>query len=153
MAPVSSSIDFPIENVTGDALMRPIPLTALPSFHGLSSEDPDTFLFEFDIICRGYDYIADAQRLKIFHAIVKGKTLRWFMRFGGSTISSWEGMKEYFLEKYQYYSKSHDIKEEIFKFSQKEDENMEDCVERFKYILQRCGHSDLDKDILKFILL
>ena len=30
---------------------------------------------------------------------------------------------------------------------------MEDCVERFKYILQRSGHSDLDKDILKITLL
>jgi len=45
MAPVSSSIDFPIGNVTGDAPMRPIPLTTLPSFHGLASEDPDMFLF------------------------------------------------------------------------------------------------------------
>ena len=30
---------------------------------------------------------------------------------------------------------------------------MEECVERFKYILQRSGHSDLDNDILKIILL
>ena len=30
---------------------------------------------------------------------------------------------------------------------------MEDCVERFKYLLQRSGHSNLDKDILKIILL
>ena len=50
MALVSSSIDFPIGNVTGDAPMRPIPLTTLPSFHGLSYEDPDMFLFEFDIV-------------------------------------------------------------------------------------------------------
>ena len=34
MAPVSSSTDFPIGNVTGDAPMRPIPLTTLLSFHG-----------------------------------------------------------------------------------------------------------------------
>ena len=30
---------------------------------------------------------------------------------------------------------------------------MEDCVECFKNTLQRSGHSDLDKDILKIILL
>ena len=134
MAPVSSSIDFPIGNVTGDAPMRPIPLATLPIFHGISSKDPNTFLFEFHIICHGYDYIVDAEKLKIFPANLKGTTLRWFMGLGGSTITSWEGMKEAFLDKYQYYCKSHDINEEIFKFSQKEDENMEDCVERFKYI-------------------
>jgi len=30
---------------------------------------------------------------------------------------------------------------------------MEDCVERFKYTLQISSHSELDKDILKIILL
>ena len=30
---------------------------------------------------------------------------------------------------------------------------MEDFVERFKYSLQRSGHSDLDKDILKIFFL
>jgi len=36
---------------------------------------------------------------------------------------------------------------------QKEDENMEDCVERFKYTLQTSNHSNIDKDILKIIFL
>ena len=62
-------------------------------------------------------------------------------------------MQTAFLEKYQDYSKSRNIKEEIFKFTQKENESLEDCVERFKYLLQRSGHSDLDKEILKVILL
>ena len=88
MAPASSSIDFPIRNIIGDALMKPIPLTTLPNFHGLSSKDPNTFLFEFDIVCRGYDYIFDAHKLKIFPATLKGKSLRWFMGLGGRTISS-----------------------------------------------------------------
>lgn len=60
----------------------------------------------------------------MFPTTLKGTTLRWFMVLGESTITSREGMKEAFLEKYQDYCKSHDIKEEIFKFSQKEDENM-----------------------------
>ena len=51
------------------------------------------------------------------------------MGLGGSMITSWEEMKKSFLEKYQDYCKSHEIKQEIFKFAQKEDENMEDSVE------------------------
>ena len=98
MALVSYIIDFPIGNVTSDAPMRPIPLTALPSFHGLSFEDPDTFLFEFDIIFREYDFIADAQKLKIFPATLKEIALRWFMGLGGRMITSWEGMKEVFFQ-------------------------------------------------------
>ena len=73
--------------------MKPIPLTDLPNFHGLSSENPDTFLFEFDIVCWGYDYIVDAQKLKIFPATLKGATLSWFMGLGGNVISSGVMMK------------------------------------------------------------
>ena len=75
------------------------------------------------------------------------------MGLGGKYITTWDDMKTIFLEKYRDYSKSRDVKEEIFKIMQKEDENMEDFVECFKYSLHRSGHSDLDKDILKIIFL
>jgi len=45
MAPATSSIEFPIGDIMGDAPMKPIPLTILPNFHGISMEDPKTFLF------------------------------------------------------------------------------------------------------------
>ena len=60
MALATSSIEFPIGDIEGDAPMKPIPLTTLSNFHGISSEDLDTFLFEFNVVCWGYDYIFDA---------------------------------------------------------------------------------------------
>lgn len=75
MAPTTSTIEFPIGDLGASAPTKPIPLAALPSFHGLVSKDPDMFLFEFDIVCQGYDYIIDAQELKIFPATLKGTTL------------------------------------------------------------------------------
>jgi hypothetical protein len=53
-----STMVFSITNnpTWGMAPMKNIPLLALPNFHGLSTEDPDEFLFEFDILCRRYDY-------------------------------------------------------------------------------------------------
>jgi len=115
MAPTTSTIDFPIGDLGTSAPTKPIPLTTLHSFHGLTSEDPDTFLFEFDIVCRGYDYITNAEKLKIFPATLKGIALRWFMGLGGRSITTWEEMRTAFLEKYHDYCKSRDIKEEIFK--------------------------------------
>lgn len=40
--------------------MKNIPPSTLPHFHGMSSKDLDSFLFEFDILC-SYNYILDAQ--------------------------------------------------------------------------------------------
>jgi len=50
------------------------------------------------------------------------------MGLGGNTIHTWEEMRQTFLKKYQDYCKARDIREEIFKMSQREDEILEDYV-------------------------
>ena len=62
-----------------NAPMKAIFLQHIPTFHGLTSEGPDAFLFEFDVLCWGYDYTTDPQKLKLFPSTLKGATLRWFM--------------------------------------------------------------------------
>ena len=62
-------------------------------------------------------------------------------------------MKQSFLSKYQEYCIARYRKEELFKMNQKEDESLEDFVERLEYNVQRSGHLDLDPVILKEILL
>jgi len=47
---------FCIRETNGDNRMKNISPSSLPHFHGLNSEDPDTLLFEFVVICRTYDY-------------------------------------------------------------------------------------------------
>ena len=42
---------FPIRETNGDTKIKNIIPSALPHFHGLTTEDPDTFLFEFVVIC------------------------------------------------------------------------------------------------------
>jgi hypothetical protein len=149
-----STLGFPIGDFPlGTAPMKNIPLSALPNFHGLSSEDPDEFLFEFDILCRSYDYTTNAQKIKLFPSTLKGNALRWFMSLGEHVITSWDQMKQRFLNKYQDYCRTREKKEELFKMVQKEDENLEDFVERLQYNLQRSRHPDVSKDILKTILL
>ena len=126
-----STLEFPIGDLPrGTTPMKNIPLSALPNFHGLSSEDSDEFLFEFDILCRSYDYVNHTQKLKLFPATLKGNVLRWFMSLGGHVITTWDQMKESFLAKYQDYCGTRERKEELFKMVQKEDENLEDFVER-----------------------
>jgi len=70
--------------------MKAIPLQHILTFHGLTSEDPDTFLFEFDVLCRGYNYTIDPQKQKLFPFTLKGAALRWFMGLGGGVINDWE---------------------------------------------------------------
>jgi len=89
--------------------MKNIPMESLPLFYGKSSEDPNAFLFEFDILYRSYNYYDDAHKLKFFPATLKYAALRWFMSLGEHTIYSWDDMKPVFLKRYQYFCKIRDI--------------------------------------------
>lgn len=108
--------------------IKNIPPSTLPHFYGKVHEDPDSFLFEFDILCRSYEYSSDAQKLKLFPATLKDTTLCWFMGLGGNTIS------------YQEYCKTRYMQDEIFTIVQNDDETLEDYLERFMYILHRSKH-------------
>jgi hypothetical protein len=52
-------MEFPIKISPRNHPMKNIPLSTLPNFHFLASEDPNEFLFEFNILCRSYDYISN----------------------------------------------------------------------------------------------
>jgi len=111
-------------------------------------------MFEFDVLCRGYDYTTDPQKLKLFPSTLKG-ALRWFMGLGGGVITDWDHMKTAFLKKYQDYFRSREIKYEIFQMTAKPSETLEEYVERFQYNLQRSPYasSPLPDNVLKTALI
>lgn len=113
----TTTFEFPIGNLWGEAPMNNIPLSSLPSFQGMIVEDLDAFLFEFDVLCRSYDYTIDAQKLKLFPVTFKGEALRWFMGLGPTSISTWNATKETFLSKYQDYCRTRNLREETFRMT------------------------------------
>jgi hypothetical protein len=117
--PQTSTLEYMILDPIANAPMKEIPLQNLPTFHGLISEDPYTLLFEFYVLCTGYDYTFEPQKLKLFPSTLKGVGLRYFMGLGGGTINSWDEMKQYFLTKYQDYCRTIDLKDEIFQMNAK----------------------------------
>ena len=138
MAAAQPPFPFPIPNHQGNQNLKNIPSAALPKFYGLITEDPETFLFKFDILCRSYDYTTDAHKLKLFPSTLKEAALRWFMSLGANAVVDWPAMSNLVLNKYKEYCRGHDLKgDDIFKMSQKEDETLEDYVAWFMFNLQR----------------
>ena len=68
--------------------MKNIPPSILPNFYGTTFEDPNSFLFEFDILCRTYGYTDDTHKICLFPATLKTIALKWFMGLGEHTITS-----------------------------------------------------------------
>ena len=134
---------FPILDTIQDVTMNNIPPSSLPTFYGKNNEDPDTFLFEFDVLCRIYNYLQDAHNLKLFSATLKYSSLRWFMGLSEFTIRTLDDMKTSFLRKYQEYCKPKESQHDILKIQQLEDESPEDYLERFVYTLHKSKYNDL----------
>ena len=106
---------FPILDTAQDVNMKNIPPYSLPTFYEKSNEDMEIFLLKFNILCRSYNYLQDAQKLKLFPTTLKDYALRWFMGLGEYSIRTWEDMKTAFLRKYQEYCKPRDSRNDIFK--------------------------------------
>ena len=87
-----STFGFPIIDTSAirgeEVKMKNIPPSVLPNFYGMSTEDPDSFMFEFDILCRTYGYTDDVHKLRLFPATLKAAALKWFMGSGEQTIAS-----------------------------------------------------------------
>jgi hypothetical protein len=116
--------------------LKNIPAAVLPKFYDLITEDPKTFLFEFDILCRSYDHTTNAHKLKLFPSTLKEAALRWFMGLGANIVAHWPAMSNLFISKYKEYCRGRDLKgDNIFKMSQKEEETLEDYVLRFMFNL------------------
>ena len=85
-----ATLQFLIQQPEGTTPMKNISPQVLPRFNGKVAEDPDEFLFKFDILCHSYDYVTDAQKLKLFPATLKDNALHWFMSLGGGTVTNWD---------------------------------------------------------------
>ena len=70
-----------------------------------------------------------------------------------NSIRKWAQMKDVLLDKYKDYCMLHSIKYVVLKMVQKEDENLEDFVERFVYNIKREKMNNLDEETLKALLL
>ena len=92
-----SSFGFPIVDEDSRATMKNISPSIPQNFHGLRNVDPETFLFEFEVVCRTYDYLEDSQKLKLFPLTLKGAALKWFMGLLTQSIRTWNDMKQTFF--------------------------------------------------------
>ena len=144
-----ATLQFPIQQPKGIAPMKNISLSLLARFYGKEEKYPNEFLFEFDILYRSYDYTTNAQKLKLFSATLKDNALHWFMSLGGRIVTNWDKMKQVFLEKYQEYCNTKDKREELIKMVQRDDEILEDLVERILYNVQRAGQTNMGLDCSK----
>jgi len=76
-----------------------------------------------------------------------------FHGIGWKFFQNWEGMRLTFLKKYQDYFQARDLWGKIFEMTQKEEESLEDYVERFQYNLRWFNQHQLDPNTVQIVFL
>ena len=97
----------------------------LPSFYGLTNEDPYKHLDKFLEICstvKIQHFFDDALRLKIFPFFLKDRAKYWLNSIDTITISTWDQLQREFLKKYFPIGKTNQIRKAITSFSQSDGE-------------------------------
>ena len=69
------TFEFPIRDSGRVAPTKSAPPHVLPNFDGLENEYPDVFLFQFEVLYRGYGYCANDKKLNVFPLTLNGTSL------------------------------------------------------------------------------
>ncbi|KAB2611211.1 S ribonuclease [Pyrus ussuriensis x Pyrus communis] len=96
----------------------------IPKFHGLSMEDPNKHLKEFE------------------------KAKDWLYELAPGTVTSWESMKRAFLEKFFPTSRVILLRKKISGIQQSQGESFPTYYERFKTLVASCPQHQMKEELL-----
>src|SRR5436190_2079370 len=118
-------------------------LNALPSFYGLSKENPYHHIRDFLELCemqRFTNITTDQQRLRLFPYSLKDNAKAWLNALPENTITTWDEMSKTFLSKYYPAQRTNVIRKEMMQFAQYSGESFHECWERYKNLYVQCPH-------------
>jgi len=109
-------IMFPTLEATTSFELKSGLIDLLPTFHGLTGEDPHKHLKELHVVCTSMKPtgVTEEQiKLRTFLFSLKDSAKDWLYYLPSESITTWNKMKMLFLEKYFPTSRASNIRKEI----------------------------------------
>ncbi|XP_027118714.2 uncharacterized protein [Coffea arabica] len=123
----------------------------LPSFHGLSGEEPHKHVQEFEVVCSSMKPpgVTEEQiRLMAFPFSLKDAAKDWLYYLPAGSITTWAQLKKKFLEKFFPASRAASLRKEICSIKQYSGESLYDFWERFTKLCARCPQHQISEQLL-----
>ncbi|CAN6552150.1 unnamed protein product [Malus baccata var. baccata] len=102
-APLCIQYPMVAQGKTNEFELKSSLLHHIPKFHGLSMEDPNKHLKEFEVVCSSMTPInvdGNILMIKAFPFSLLERAKDWLYELAPGTVTSWESMKRAFLEKF-----------------------------------------------------
>ncbi|CAN6544141.1 unnamed protein product [Malus baccata var. baccata] len=123
----------------------------IPKYHGLSMEDPNKHLKEFEVVCSSMTPVnvdRNILKMKAFPFSLMDKAKDWLYELAPGTVTSWESMKRAFLEKFFPTSRIILLRKKISGIQQEEGESFPTYYERFKSLVASCPQHQMKEELL-----
>ncbi|XP_048431090.1 uncharacterized protein LOC125472959, partial [Pyrus x bretschneideri] len=123
----------------------------IPKFHGLSMEDPNKHLKEFEVVCSSMTPVTvdgSILMMKAFPFSLMDKAKDWLYELAPGTVTSWESMKRAFLEKFFPTSRVILLQKKISGIQQNHGETFPAYYERFKGLVASCPQHQMKEELL-----
>ncbi|CAN6552281.1 unnamed protein product [Malus baccata var. baccata] len=123
----------------------------IPKFHGLSMDDPNKHLKEFEVGCSSMTLVnvdGSILKMKAFPFSLMDKAKDWLYELAPGTVTSWESMKRAFLEKFFPTSPIILLRKKISGIQQDEGESFPTYYERFKSLIASCPQHQMKEELL-----
>ncbi|KAM1853416.1 hypothetical protein PS2_009214 [Malus domestica] len=102
-APLCIQYPRAAQDKTAEFELKSSLLHHIPKYHGLSMEDPNKHLKEFEVVCSSMTPVnvdGSILKMKAFPFSLMEKANDWLYELTPGTVTSWESMKRAFLEKF-----------------------------------------------------
>ncbi|CAN6712705.1 unnamed protein product [Malus baccata var. baccata] len=123
----------------------------VPKYHGLSMEDPNKHLKEFEVVCSSMTPVnvdGNILKMKAFPFSLMDKAKDWLYELAPGTVTSWESMKRAFLEKFFPTSRVILLRKRISGIQQSQGESFPTYYERFKTLVASCPQHQMKEELL-----
>ncbi|CAN6576784.1 unnamed protein product [Malus baccata var. baccata] len=123
----------------------------IPKYHGLSMEDPNKHLKEFEVVCSSITPVnvdGSILKMKPFPFSLMDKAKDWLHELAPGTVTSWESMKRAFLEKFFPTSRVLLLKKRISDIQQNQGESFQTYYEHFKNLVASCPQHQIKEEML-----
>ncbi|XP_059429173.1 uncharacterized protein LOC132162985 [Corylus avellana] len=144
-------ITFPTLDATTTFELKFGLIHLLPTFHGLTGEDPHKHLKELHVVCMSMKptgLTEEQIKLRAFPFSLKDSAKDWLYYLLSGSITTWNEIKRLFLEKYFPASRASNIRKEICGVRQHNGESLHEYWERFKKSCASCPHHQISEQLL-----
>ncbi|KAM1277747.1 hypothetical protein ACFX2J_029853 [Malus domestica] len=150
-APLCIQYPMAAQGKTEEFELKSSLLHHIPKFHGLSMEDPNKHLKEFEVVCSSMTPVTvdgSILKMKAFPFSLMDKAKDWLYELAPGTVTSWESMKRTFLEKFFPTSRIILLRKKISGIQQSQGESFPSYYERFKSLVASCPQHQMKEELL-----